>query len=241
MAISVYPDGTIVHYQKPKKVREESKQNLVNCRGKPKIFTLRAKQKRLLRGACVHMFNQLQPKEYCHFATITFSGDVPNDEKIRQTITLNFLKNAIQNYCFKGYVCVKENGSKGDLLHYHILFCAPFINYFRLNSALVSAHINCGFVGSKNCFTTSSKSKGHTVKTLQGVIRYITKYIKKGQGEYTHKCYFIGGTAKFDVLKIENSEQINAVLDNFAPTWRYCGDNFAITKHDYHCYDYLKL
>lgn len=237
MAINIYPDGTIVHYSEPRKVSEVSKKNLTDSRNKAKTFTLKPKHKRLIRGAVVSMWNAKAEKQYCNFATVTFSNDVPNDEKIRQKIFKQFIKNAVQNYDFKGYVSVKERGETGDLLHYHILFIAPFVRYSSLNRALCSAHINNGYTGSKNCFTTSSKNKGHTVKSYDGVIRYITKYMKKGSGVFETKCYFIGGTAKFIVKKVVSDEQTNFLFDNFPVQWRYVGDNFAITKHQKDAYN----
>lgn len=243
----IYYDGTAIHYNKPDTVKQTSLQNLKQNKVSSKIdnvynllkvetkgrtYKLKSVHKRKIRAAVSYLFYTSKKNCYLHFITVTFSGDVPNDERTRQDLFKKFIKNISAYRDVTGYVAVKERGEKNGLIHYHLVLSMPFVSYKKLNNDLDAIHKNNGYTGSSNCFTSSSKRGSTIIRNYDSAIRYITKYMGKSADVFTKPCYFISQSARVKAITAVNSAKLTAAVSQHPHKYKWENEFFAVTKHD---------
>lgn len=235
--IKVHESGKIIHYYKPKVMSEKSLENIEKYRNKSRQYKLKGKNKRAIEDAAIRMYKEKKPNELLHFGTVTFSDDVPNEEKVRQAMYKKFVKNVSANYNVSGYIAVKEKGEKYGRLHYHIILRMPFVDYKKLNNCLNEIHKNFGFDGSNNLFTTNSKRRRNIIKNVEHVFRYVTKYVSKNNDTFEKRCYFISDSVKSDAIKVETLEKQHVIFESYPVQKTFICEQCVITIHDKSVYD----
>lgn len=239
MAILVHESGRVIHYNEPKRIHKNSLDNLEVVRNKEKSFALKGKHKRLIQSSAVRMWKEKEPNEMLHFGTVTFSDDVPNEEKIRQEIYKKFVKNMTANHGMTGYIAVKEKGEKNGRIHYHIIMRMPFVKYSLINKCLHEIHKNFGYRGSNNLFSTNSRRGRHVIKNVDHVVKYVTKYVSKSDGVFKEKCYFISKSVQSSPIKVESLGIQYELFENFPVKEKFLCEQCAITTHDRLIFDAL--
>ena len=184
MPINIYEDGTIIDYAPSPGGRPPG--GVINGK-KRKTFGLNGKHRRVIRSSAVRQ--ALCVKYNIMFACLTFTQNISQEDANK--CFSNFVDNLTTNFKLNSYVAVKENTKQGRP-HFHILLDLPFTDYKILNSAWCSS-FRRHMPGSRNAFTTG---RNPIIRNVDGVIRYITKYITKvshaqEEIEPTTRQYFI--------------------------------------------------
>lgn len=133
-------------------------------------FTNRVK--RSVRSKCVVLGNTFKGK--CWFITLTSSSFIETNVCVSQ-----FIENMRKQKVILQYVWVRERQERGAN-HWHLLFSSSktWLDYPKIKKAWNSALFNNGFEASNNSVRFGSKPKVHSV---EGVSRYIAKYVSKQQ------------------------------------------------------------
>lgn len=103
-----------------------------------------------------------------------------NDYIINQKFSM-YVENLRTNYGARGYVAVRENGTKNNRVHFHILLSIPFVPFTSLNDSWNNTIKDiCSY--SPNAIQRDNTKPvfiNNPIKTL----RYITKYFSKCIGK----------------------------------------------------------
>jgi len=115
------------------------------------------------------------------FLTLTFPKfkSKPNEKQINESFS-KFIENLRSNYNCSGYVAVREYGSIGNRVHFHLLCSLPFTDFVTLNSAWChSISDYCEF--SKNAVRTTKETI--FIRNPGKALRYVCKYFAKSKGQ----------------------------------------------------------
>jgi hypothetical protein len=102
------------------------------------------------------------------------------EDEILNTYFSKFVENLTKNYFCNGYVGVRERGTNGDRVHYHLICSMPFTSFTMLNN------VWCGTIQdichySDHALTT--KRKKVVIYDTIRALRYLCKYISKAKGK----------------------------------------------------------
>lgn len=116
------------------------------------------------------------------FLTLTFPKFKRNvTEKELNEHFSRFMENLRKNYGCKGYIAVRENGTRfTHRYHYHIVAALPFVPFRRLNTVWINC-ISDICHNSKNAVQTDRKAR--FVDNPVRAMRYVCKYFAKSRGQ----------------------------------------------------------
>jgi hypothetical protein len=111
------------------------------------------------------------------FLTLTFPKfkKKVTEYEINQSFS-KFVENLRENYNCDGYIAVRERGTIGNRIHFHILLSLPFISFVKLNASWCSAISSICFF-SRNAVTSDPKTR--FIKNPTRAMRYVCKYFSK--------------------------------------------------------------
>lgn len=158
------------------------------------------------------------------------------EEKIKETNNaLNlYIKNLEQNYHLKGYVGVVEFQQNGNI-HYHLLCRIDTykLDIVKFNAAWCKAlsnalHVNYYYANAVRVGgIAKSGRRYYYITSINHAVAYLTKYMSKGSGKHSTKCYFISKTLRVKPLKIYGTEVYN-MLANISINKVYSADYVTI-------------
>lgn len=161
-----------------------------NCPGRQKAMEHGRKEKTYSIGSTVYRklssaahYMTKVGKHRSIFVTLTlppFKRKV-NEIEINQAFS-RFMENLHNNYEVKYYLAVREYGSHGGRVHFHLLLNMRFYSFTKLNRAWCSA-ISDICESSPNALSSASKKKSVILYDPRKAVRYICKYISKARGQ----------------------------------------------------------
>jgi hypothetical protein len=209
-------------------------ENLSNAKDKKRVYKWNASNKRLVRSRASYLAFQ---GKINYFVTLTMVTEIDDNKVVKL-----FIDNLKKRGYINSYIWVKERGSKGNRLHYHLLFntdCNLFgsnkkiskVDYMAnieiFQTAWNSAQIRLGGSGSHNSFRLG---RSPYIKSVERVGFYITKYITKELGEFDSRMYACSNDLK-DVEILANNDKENTI--SYKP--------YRIVENDYTTNEYYSL
>lgn len=138
---------------------------------------------------------------------VTLTQNLTKDERESNKWVSKLLDNLKKNYGLISYVGTLEHQKNGQP-HYHFLFDMPFTYWNDINSAWNNATNTIAFT--PNMVRTR---KGFAiVNSVDGIVRYITKYISKETAIFRARNYFISRNLLSGIRNEVEQTVINLIL-----------------------------
>jgi len=106
-----------------------------------------------------------------------------NDYIINQKFSM-YVENLRKTYGARGYVAVRENGSKNNRVHFHILLSIPFVPFTVLNDSW--NHTIADICNYSPCAIQRDATKPVFIREPVRALRYVTKYFAKCRGKQSN-------------------------------------------------------
>lgn len=209
-------------------------ENLSSAKGKKRSYKWTSQNKRIVRSRASFLAYM---GRYNYFITLTYPV-VIDDNRIMKL----FLDNLKKRGYVESFIWVKERGSKGGRLHYHLLFNSSRSLWgaskriakcdFVADTKVFQDAWNTALVGVGSCGSDCSVRLGRTpvIKKNNRVGYYITKYITKDLGEFESRNYGCSYDLKENETLV-NNDKVNKL--SFVP--------YRIIENDYVVNEYFSL
>jgi len=209
-------------------------ENLKGSQTKKRVYQWNASNKRKVRSRASYLAFIGKPT---YFITLTFPLEIDNNKVMKL-----FLDNLKKRKYVEDFIWVKERGSKGGRLHYHLLFNSDLALFgsdkksrkvsFVADKDVFQDAWNSALVRMGGCGAPNSVRLGGSprVRKIERVGAYISKYVTKELGEFESRMFGCSYGLK-DCEVLINNDKKNTL--GFAP--------YRVDVNDYVKNEYFSL